>query len=885
MALGKQLITGSRILNSISVKCLLGSALTVMVVSMATYLLDSSYKTGRVVEHLSKRAEDVTRLISMQFGEGMQPERDAPVADHAGHGQHGVDPTGRAPDNVSRLTEHAAHLIVGAAPDLAGGLVMGTDGDILYQSDSIDLNAAMALGRLAIEAGTPQKANDGLLVAIPVFDKALGVVTGVTVTEWTTQHVLADLQAMQTKTLSFGTLVAAVGLIALTLFFRRCLSQPLLQLNQSMKRIGAREYETAVPFTGRGDEIGAMAVQLDQFRAALSRASAAQREAAFKSAAFEGSTAPMMMVDTEFRVTFLNPSCKAMLDRMQDALADRWPRNDQSAWQGARLGDMYDFSKLADDVARQGADALPVSLPLRVGNRHLRVKANAALDDNGCMIGAVVEWSDRTNSQHDAAVLSTIDAHQVRLEFDANGVCIEVNDNAARKIGIDAEHVQGTRFSAVFPTGQSDADLPDDLAAAVLNGDAIQGCFDVCVLVENAKLKLDGAFAGVIAPDGTMERSVFLGTDVTAARLAVEGVEAERARVAQEQQNVVEALGHALQMLSEGDLTSDIAQVFPAEYEALRQNFNRALSALREAIGAVMQSAESIRSETSEITSAADDLSRRTEKQAATLEETAAALDELTTSVRSAAESADAASKMSAEAQQNAQQGGEVAREAVQAMDEIKNSSQEISKITSVIDDIAFQTNLLALNAGVEAARAGEAGRGFAVVATEVRALAQRSSDAAREINALISASGDQVQHGVDLVDRTGTALGAIVHSVSDISERVTAIASSAREQSNGLNEVNTAVNELDHVTQQNAAMFEETTAASHALTGETDGLAAAVSAFRMGGAQEDVAAPTMVSSGPEPAPVTPAPVAMVAGNAALQIDIPDPDEDGWEEF
>lgn len=177
-----------------------------------------------------------------------------------------------------------------------------------------------------------------------------------------------------------------------------------------------------------------------------------------------------------------------------------------------------------------------------------------------------------------------------------------------------------------------------------------------------------------------------------------------------------------------------------------------------------------------------------------------------------------------------------MAKKAVAAMDGIKTSSSEIFKITSLINDIAFQTNLLALNAGVEAARAGEAGRGFAVVATEVRALAQRSSDAASEINALISFSSDQVKDGVDLVDRTGRALDDIVQAVSDITKRVSQIAESSREQAAGLNEINTSVVELDKVTQQNAAMFDKTTTASQALTVKADSLSSAVSQFRLSG-------------------------------------------------
>ncbi|MGO4852558.1 methyl-accepting chemotaxis protein [Phaeovulum sp. W22_SRMD_FR3] len=313
--------------------------------------------------------------------------------------------------------------------------------------------------------------------------------------------------------------------------------------------------------------------------------------------------------------------------------------------------------------------------------------------------------------------------------------------------------------------------------------------------------------------------------------------DAERNDNAEKQQVVVQALGHALKQLSQGDLTSNIATPFSGSYEVIRTDFNAAVASLRDALSTVINNSNSIRTETKQISTASDELARRTERQAATLEETAAAMNELVASVREAAKNANEANVMSKDAQTNAANGSKVATLAVDAMDAIRTSSGEISKISSVIEDIAFQTNLLALNAGVEAARAGESGRGFAVVATEVRALAQRSSEAAKEINDLIEKSGQHVATGVDFVKKTGGALASIQSSIEDISSRVEGIAASAAEQTGALVEINAAVNDLDQVTQRNAAMFEETSAATHALRGEVDALSEAVSMFSLSSA------------------------------------------------
>jgi methyl-accepting chemotaxis protein len=389
-------------------------------------------------------------------------------------------------------------------------------------------------------------------------------------------------------------------------------------------------------------------------------------------------------------------------------------------------------------------------------------------------------------------------------------------------------------------------------------------------------------------PAGEPLRACGSLVDIHAQKMAEEA----QKRAAEDQAKTVGQLAGGLKQLTDGNLTCRLNEVFPGEYERLRGDFNSSMEKLQQAILAVNVNVDAIHSGTQEISSASDDLSRRTEQQAASLEETAAALDQITATVRKSAEGANHARQVVVAADEDAKKSAQVVRQAVEAMDAIARSSQQISQIIGVIDEIAFQTNLLALNAGVEAARAGEAGRGFAVVASEVRALAQRSAEAAKEIKGLISASTTQVDNGVKLVAETGASLGRIMVQVGEINDVVAGIAAGAQEQASGLQQVNTAINQMDQVTQQNATMVEESTAASHSLSRQTDELAALIRQFQVGRSGAEASLRTQLQKAaphafrqPAKAPAAPRAAARSAPRAVVNGSSAGGASSDWTEF
>lgn len=459
------------------------------------------------------------------------------------------------------------------------------------------------------------------------------------------------------------------------------------------------------------------------------------------------------------------------------------------------------------------------------GGREIWIQAsyNPVFDSRGKVAKVVKVATDITAEKLKAAEtqgkMDAISRVQGVIEFTTDGNVITANKNFLGLLGYGLDEIQGRHHRMFVDPTYASSNEYREFWSRLNKGEYLADEFRR-IGKGGKEIWIQASYNPIFDLNGRVMKVVKFATDVT-----------ERVRD-------VRDIGAALGRLAEGDLAGRIDRPFIPALERLRTDFNAAVDRLDNTLGDVVHRAEAMRAGTNEIATAADDLAKRTEQQAASLEETSAAVQEITAAVKSSANGAAEAHQLASAAKTDAQSGGEVVRMAVEAMQRIEKSSRDIGQIIGTIDEIAFQTNLLALNAGVEAARAGEAGRGFAVVASEVRALAQRSAEAAKEIKALILSSTSEVNEGANLVSNAGQALERIVAQVLEINEVVAAISSSAAEQSSSLQQVNSAVAQMDQDTQRNAAMVEQTTAASHSLRTEAAGLAQSVRKFKISGAE-----------------------------------------------
>lgn len=409
---------------------------------------------------------------------------------------------------------------------------------------------------------------------------------------------------------------------------------------------------------------------------------------------------------------------------------------------------------------------------------------------------------------------SALDAVQAIIWFDLDGKILRANDNFCRAMSVENGDIAGKHHSVFVDPREVETANYRAFWEGLRQGKAWQG--DVArVDGRGRKVMLSAFYNPIRDSNGKLTKVVKFAVDVTAKR------------------KTLRELSNALNGLSEGDLGVRLSRTNVSEYEDMVTQFNAAISKLEEMVRAVGQVSEGLAGETEEIAANAQDLADRGEAQAATLEETAASLEELSTAVQGTAGNAQEAAKSAKTASNNATAGADIVSQAISAMQEIKNGSGEISKIIEVIDAISFQTNLLALNAGIEAARAGDAGRGFAVVASEIRALAQRTAEAAKDISNLIISSNENVASGAQLVDQTGESLSKISEEIAQVVSNVEEISNATSEQADGIASVTQATSRVDIATQQNAALAEQSAQSASRLSAETARLRQSLSAFK----------------------------------------------------
>jgi PAS domain S-box-containing protein len=625
-------------------------------------------------------------------------------------------------------------------------------------------------------------------------------------------------------------------------------------------------------------------------RKAASAANASERQldAQLKRAADVASNA-LMLIDRDFKITYMNESSRTLINKHREHFPPRIRDVDPDSLIGGSA-DIFHKNpahqrRLVDDPSR-----LPHRADVRMGPLTFALCVNAAYDETGACNGYVFEWNDVTELRELTAnakgQIDAISKAQAVIEFTLDGHVITANENFLKVMGYSLNEIKGQHHSIFVEQGDRATSEYKSFWEKLGRGEYDAGQYKR-IAKGGREVWLQASYNPILDLQGRPMKVVKYATDIT-----------EQKRAELQLQLAVQQTLEVIEAAQSNDLTRRIPmEAKTGELENLCAGVNRLLETMKGIVGTMLESSSTVASAASEIAAGANDLSQRTEQQASSLEETAASMEEMASTVKQNSDNAQQANQLSITARSIATDGGNVVSQAVDAMARIEQSSDKISEIIGVIDEIAFQTNLLALNAAVEAARAGDAGKGFAVVASEVRSLAQRTSVAAKDIKGLIIESGRQVKDGVKLVDNAGTSLREIVKSINHVADIVAEIAAASKEQATGVEEINKAVVQMDQMTQQNAALVEESAAASRTLQEEAQSMFDKMSAYSIGeaqslrGLQPPVMSDVQKSHAKRPSPVASkhhnrrAPKAangMVHAAAAMQVAQPDLD---WKEF
>ncbi len=595
--------------------------------------------------------------------------------------------------------------------------------------------------------------------------------------------------------------------------------------------------------------------------------------------ALEHSTSNIMIADANFNIIYLNAAVKAFLSEAEADIRKELPNFSVANLQGANIDIFHKNPAHQRNMLAQLTT--PYQTSIMVGGRSFNLNALPIFDASGQKIGVSVEWQDGAAK----GIMDALSRSQAMIEFALDGTILHANENFLRAMGYSLSDIVGRHHSMFVSSDYRNSSEYRDFWPSLARGEFKQGEF--CRYGKDQKeIWIQASYNPILDRKGKPVKVVKTASDIT-----------DMVRIRTENERGVKEAMTVLGAMSEGNLQLRMEEQYHGAFADIKQAVNRTLDTLVETVMQIKQAAESVNVAASEISAGTADLSIRTEEQASSLEETAASMEQMTGAVKQNSDNANHGRELATQASDVAEKGGQVVHQAVQAMSGIERASQKIADIISVIDEIAFQTNLLALNAAVEAARAGEAGKGFAVVAQEVRSLAGRSASASKEIKALIQDSVGQVKDGAELVNRTGTSLNDIVEAIRKVNGIMNDIANASIEQSSGINEINTAIAQMDEVTQQNAALVEENSAAAQALVDQANQLERLMRFFQVDDSQAQALPSLPLASAkkttakekkPRPAAGRATPILLpgaTKGNGHAKADGNYGAGDGWESF